>query len=292
MGLGIAYAGSSREDLLDLLAPTLTDEASSPELVGAASTAIGLGFVGSANGEVSSELLQANSWLMLKNCARVCSGCKIMISLSSDLRRQALLSRTEEQLKDPHVRFIMLGLALTFLGRQDAAEPTLEGLKVGPLANSREGAWDRTRERLYAAQPSSRQVLAEPYGRYASTLLTAAAYAGTGNVLKIQSMLHACSEHFSAEKNEDDTHQGVATLAIALIGTAQLHLRVQGGASGPHTNHVCAVRHCAAMGEDVGAEMATRTFGHLLQYGEPVIRRAVPLALALLYPSNPAMTGT
>jgi len=44
-----------------------------------------------------------------------------------------------------------------------------------------------------------------------------------------------------------------------------------------------------AMGEDIGVEMSFRTFGHLLRYGEPAIRRAVPLALALLSVSNPRL---
>ena len=56
-------------------------------------------------------------------------------------------------------------------------------------------------------------------------------------------------------------HQGVAVLGIALI----------------------------AMGEEIGAEMALRTFGHLLRYGEPTLRRAVPLALALISVSNPRL---
>ncbi|XP_042627671.1 26S proteasome non-ATPase regulatory subunit 2-like [Cyprinus carpio] len=55
--------------------------------------------------------------------------------------------------------------------------------------------------------------------------------------------------------------QGVAVLGIALI----------------------------AMGEEIGSEMALRTFGHLLRYGEPTLRRAVPLALALISVSNPRL---
>ena len=35
--------------------------------------------------------------------------------------------------------------------------------------------------------------------------------------------------------------------------------------------------------------MALRSFNHLMYYGEPVVRRSVPLALALLCPSNPIM---
>eukprot|EP00064_Thunnus_orientalis_P009090 superscaffoldBa00001134_g9113 len=44
-----------------------------------------------------------------------------------------------------------------------------------------------------------------------------------------------------------------------------------------------------AMGEEIGSEMALRTFGHLLRYGEPTLRRAVPLALALISVSNPRL---
>lgn len=45
-----------------------------------------------------------------------------------------------------------------------------------------------------------------------------------------------------------------------------------------------------ALGEEVGSEMALRSYDHLLQYAEPVIRRAVPLALALQCLSNPKIT--
>jgi 26S proteasome regulatory subunit N1 len=41
------------------------------------------------------------------------------------------------------------------------------------------------------------------------------------------------------------------------------------------------------VGEEIGTEMTLRTFEHLLHYGELPVRRVVPLALALLYVSNP-----
>lgn len=44
-----------------------------------------------------------------------------------------------------------------------------------------------------------------------------------------------------------------------------------------------------SMGEDIGAEMSFRQFGNLLRYCEPVIRRAVPLALGLISVSNPRL---
>lgn len=92
-------------------------------------------------------------------------------------------------------------------------------------------------------------------------------------------MLHACIDHIDSKK-DNDLHQAFAVLGVALI----------------------------AMGEDVGAEMSLRSFNHLvikqisfskivylliftlqMHYGEPVIRRAVPLALGLLCASNPLL---
>ena len=36
---------------------------------------------------------------------------------------------------------------------------------------------------------------------------------------------------------------------------------------------------CIAMGEDIGQDMSLRHFGHLMHYGNSLIRRAVPLAM-------------
>jgi hypothetical protein len=47
-----------------------------------------------------------------------------------------------------------------------------------------------------------------------------------------------------------------------------------------------------AMSEELGTGMAVRTMEHLLQYGEPAIRRAVPLAMGLLSMSSPQITVT
>jgi 26S proteasome regulatory subunit N1 len=42
-----------------------------------------------------------------------------------------------------------------------------------------------------------------------------------------------------------------------------------------------------AMAEEIGSQMAFRAFGHLLRYGDSMIKRSVPLALALVSVSNP-----
>jgi len=83
------------------------------------------------------------------------------------------------------------------------------------------------------------------------------AYSGSGNVLKVQKLMHLCAEHKKEEK--DALHQVAAVVGIALV----------------------------AFGEEIGQDMALRTMNHLLQYGEPIIKRTVPLAIGLLRISNP-----
>jgi len=50
--LGIAYAGSAQEDLMELISPVFEDPKASMEVVGIAALALGMIFVGSAHGEV------------------------------------------------------------------------------------------------------------------------------------------------------------------------------------------------------------------------------------------------
>jgi len=64
-------------------------------------------------------------------------------------------------------------LKFDFAGRQDAVEAITAALEVIP----------------------------EPFKSMAITMVEVCAYAGTGNVLKIQELLHICSEHHEpAEK--------------------------------------------------------------------------------------------
>nr|KAG5694635.1 hypothetical protein BaRGS_014730 [Batillaria attramentaria] len=228
-GLGLAYAGSNREDVLGLILPVLGDSKSNMEVIGMAALACGMIAVSSCNGEVTSTILQT------------------------------MMERSEADLKDTYARFLALGLALCYLGKQEAVEATLVALEV----------------------------VAEPLKSMATIMVDVCAYAGTGNVLKVQHLLHICSEHDDSkdqdnnEKKEDKNkkkddkkekekepagpdlslQQGIAVLGIGLI----------------------------AMGEEIGSEMSFRSFGHLLRYGELPIRRAVPLALALISVSNPKL---
>jgi len=229
IGLGLAYAGSHREDLLALLLPHVADDGVTMEIASLAALALGFIYVGSENGEITGTILQT---LMEK------------------------AERGDKSLDEKWARFMVLGLGLLYLGLQDASDATIETLKA----------------------------IEHPISKTAQIVVEACAFAGTGNVLKVQAMLHHCDEHIveAKEKDEkkdekkeenkenkeekpetkqDDTFQAFAVLAVALI----------------------------AMGEEIGAEMSLRQFNHLMHYGEPVIRKSVPLAIGLVSASNPQL---
>ncbi|CAG9936980.1 unnamed protein product [Clonostachys rosea f. rosea IK726] len=206
LGLGLSYAGSDKEDLLELLVPIISDSSESMQISAMAALACGLIFVGSSNAEVSEA---------------------IVTTLMDDERKS--------QLTDKWTRFLALGLGLLFFGRQEEVDVILETLKA----------------------------IDHPMSQSTAVLAEICAWAGTGAVLKIQELLHICNEHKeeSDDKKGDELLQAYAVLGIAVV----------------------------AMGEDVGQEMVLRHFGHLMHYGEPNIRKAVPLAMGLISPSNPQM---
>ncbi|CRK88092.1 CLUMA_CG001877, isoform A [Clunio marinus] len=229
LGLGLAYAGSNRKDVIDLITPVFSADkkaGTTNEVLGIAALSLGMIAVGSCNADVSETLTTT------------------------------IMERTDSDFRDTFSKFLFLGLGLVYLGRQESAEAAIALLSVIP----------------------------EPHKSTASTMVEICAYAGTGNVLKIQHLLHICSDHYepftpdsstdkskTKEQNEQQQKeerekdlsqcQAVAVLGIALI----------------------------ALGEDIGAEMAFRSFGNLLRYCEPTIRRAVPLALGLISVSNPKL---
>lgn len=118
----------------------------------------------------------------------------------------------------------------------------IEHLSIGVQASD---SYDATIETLKAIpHQASKQI---------QVLVEMCAFAGTGNVLRVQTMLQQCGEHLNAkdaaadseaegekkkaETKQDDTFQAFAVLGIALV----------------------------AMGEDIGAEMSLRQFNHLVR---------------------------
>jgi 26S proteasome regulatory subunit N1 len=206
MGLGLSHAGSNNEKLLELLLPIVEDSSLDMQLSAMAAVSLGMIFVGSSNHQVSEAI--ANTLM--------------------DEDRQ-------KQMKDKWTRFMALGLALLYFGRQEEVDVIVDILKA----------------------------IDHPMAKPTAVLASVCAWAGTGTVLKLQELLHICNEHIEDkdEKKGEELVQSYAVLGLSLI----------------------------AMGEDVGQEMVIRQFGHLMHYGEANIRKAVPLAMGLISPSNPQM---
>lgn len=154
------------------------------------------------------------------------------------------------------------------------------------------------------------RTIEHPIGKYALVTLNSFAYAGTGDVLKVQELLHICAEHPDAEKDVAKEKEGEEKNAAA--GAAGGPLPALGPGGGPAAGaaggegkaeekksdadspldgaaHQAAVLGLAlvTMGENIGSQMAIRSFNHLLQYGDKSVRRAVPLGIAMLHISNP-----
>lgn len=218
MGLGLAYAGSNKEDLLELLLPIVSDTGLEMQLSATAALSLGLIFVGTAQSDVSEAIIQT-----------------------------FLDDERNKQLKDKWTRFMTLGLAMLFFGQQEEVDVILETLKA----------------------------IDHPMSKPASVLAEICAWAGTGAVLKLQQLLHICNEHIEEKDEDDKKEEGEEKKDVAGEQLVQAYAIL--GLS------------LVSMGEDVGQDMVLRQFGHLMHYGEANIRKAVPLAMGLISPSNPQM---
>ena len=216
VGLGIAYAGGARIDVLEILSPLVSGPGAISE-VSFAALSLGQTFVGTCNAELASTFIQ-----------------KFMETSDTDL-------------DSPEAKFLGLGLALLFLGQREKGDAMLEALKT----------------------------INHPIGLYSSIALETCAFAATGDVLKVQRMLHICAEH------QGETHEkgGAGTAGSLGPGAAKF--------VGGHQSIAVIGIALMTAGEEIGSEMVLRTFDHLLHYGDASVRRAVPLALALLSISCP-----
>lgn len=99
-GLGLAYAGTCRQDVLELLVPVVVDSNQPMEVSSLAALALGLVFTGTADADVSSSLLEG------------------------------FLDRSDTDLKDSSTKLMCLGMGLLFLGQGEKIEGTLEAIKA------------------------------------------------------------------------------------------------------------------------------------------------------------------
>ncbi len=155
-----------------------------------------------------------------------------------------------ETSKHHMVRFFCLSIALIFLGSKKEPEKLISLI---------------SKEK-------------HPLSALLCMLLESFTYTASGNVLKIQMLLHICAENTEAQvDNESEQNENGESTEVKSSNTFE------------NLRKFCAVIGLAliTLRDDVGKAMILRTYQHLLQYGNAHVRRAVPLAMALSHVSNP-----
>ena len=175
LGLGLAYAGTQKEEILDLLTPIIVDPDIAVDLFSLASLSLGYIFVGTGKADIAENIIQG-------------------------LMDRYDNAKEEDQkvVKDSMSRFACLGLGLLFLGKQEEADITMDAL---------------------AAVPGQ-------IGKYAQFTVETCAYAGSGNVMKVQKLLGVCAEHLE----DNNAHQ--VFVRVQDNNAHQVFVRVHSGASG------------------------------------------------------------
>lgn len=229
LGLGYAYAGTRKEEIKELLMPIVADGEQPSEVQSFAAYAMALVFPGSCDEDISEAIVSA------------------------------LMEKSDQQLADVSIRYMILALGCLFLSQQDKADTLIEAT----------------------------QAFSPVIQKFTETVVSSCAYAGSGNVMMIQKMFALVAEQGEDDDDEEEkkkenegddsdnvappkplNHKQAAVLAIGLI----------------------------AMGEKLGVEMCKRSLIHILmadhvKRGESGTgRAALPLAYALLSPSETNMS--
>ncbi|KIY99543.1 26S proteasome regulatory subunit N1, partial [Monoraphidium neglectum] len=106
LGLGLAYAGTRREEVAELLVPLVIDTDVSMEVSGFAALSLGLVFASSCKEDLVEAILTG------------------LMSRSGDVLGG------EAELSGPFAKYLVLGLGLLFLGKQETVEATVEIVKT------------------------------------------------------------------------------------------------------------------------------------------------------------------
>ena len=284
-GLGIAYAGSENENVLNLLAPIVSDSTYSLEIQALSALTLGHTFVGTCNGEITDTILQS------------------------------LLDKDANQLTSKWIRFMCLGLGLLYMGKYDQVDDVLDTIdaiehpiskslkvlikicsyagtgnvlqvqellqncttKTSDNADEEDGDEDEDEEAeeeaVDAEEKAEGLVDDEMVIDTTDNVETAQVPVDSKKAIvdgvpmvaekktdgKVEN--ESKDEASTNEDEEDDLYQAFSVLGLALI----------------------------CMGEEIGQEMTIRHFEHLMHYGKPIIKRAVPLAMGLVSASNPQM---
>jgi len=236
IGVGIISSGVRDENNIAyaLLVEQLNDKNLSVKT--SALFGLGLAYAGSQNDDLSQPLLDVledfSFGFEVSAFTSLSFGLTFLGSGNDDVIGNLisiLIARNDEgkgKLMDsPFLIIYILGMGLVLLGQQKEADLMIEATQLEEF-------------------PSEMRM-------FIKTLLTACAYSCSGNVTKVQEMMHLVA------KTKDEINpkvQSIAVLGISLI----------------------------ALSEDCGSEMIVRSFNHFLQYGDVSVKKAVSLALSLL----------
>ncbi|GAB0498513.1 hypothetical protein MMPV_009858 [Pyropia vietnamensis] len=326
-GLGIAYAGTSNEQVKDVLVPVLLDAEAAGDTAALAALSLGLVFAGTADEDLAGIMVQALSE-----------------------RADAVLSPGDGSDGALLTRLMPLGLGLLFLRTQEAADAVAESLKafVGEKSVLARVAAIALEACAYAGTGNVLKIqrFLTICGRHPSADAEAAAAADAEAEAAAGSAAAAAaasttapSGNVNGTESEGSSGSGAGgvsdnldgALNSALAGNLGSGAAAEAGSSAMPTTgdsapavadtsegagaangtdapsaadrkkareeevaaseaeQAIAVLGLAlvAMGEELGTAMTIRAFGHLQQYGDLSVRRAMPLALGLLSISNP-----
>ncbi|OEH73887.1 26s proteasome non-ATPase regulatory subunit [Cyclospora cayetanensis] len=294
IGLGCAYAGSCREDVLELLTLVILDGSLPLECSSFASLSLGLCFVGSASADAAEAILTA----LMDRCSAASEAWGHLAAFSRAVcvlsynAGEAVKIPFGKAMDSPLGHFLSVGLGLVFLGTRDAAEGVLCAVAALPHA---------------------------AFSAAATRIIEGLACAGSGDVLKVQRMLGVCAEsrpegYWKQKQKELNSEQQEEEAAVEdgpSSGSATASTRNRGvagssssGSSSGATNtastmtldddddHVEDIDQAAAVlnialiafAEETGAEMALRLYvrrTHALCSSESRRSRATCSPLAL-----------
>lgn len=273
-GLGIAFAGSANEEVLNLLLPLISDTDIPLEVSCLASLALGHVFVGSSHGDITSTVLQT------------------------------LLERDFSLLNNKFIRFMAMGLGLLYMGKTELIDDVLE------IIDAIEHPINKTLKVLinicaYAGTGNVLQIqslLQMCSAKPKKSELKDGDEAGASETLQETNTEGASESAVKTDANEDVEMEDASTAAPQEgVKSEKLELTEEPEAEEDEEEEeeeeteemyqglAVLGLACIAMGEDIGQDMVLRHFSHLMHYGNPLIRRAVPLAMGLVSASHPQM---
>eukprot|EP00923_Selenidium_pygospionis_P048676 GHVN01083669.1.p1 GENE.GHVN01083669.1~~GHVN01083669.1.p1 ORF type:complete len:991 (+),score=210.55 GHVN01083669.1:1033-4005(+) len=305
MALGLVHSGIRSE--FDPVYPILSEQLQKPNLDSQVriGTVLGLGlaYAGTCRSELFDDLVPIiiESTVKVSAMTALALGFVFIGSCHEGVAEaiiQTLIDRQTDgsrSLDGAVPRYYAVALGLLFLSKRDACEAVLDALLA----------------------------VEHPLAKYAAVTVEGCAYAGTGDVIKIQKMLQKCVEQPTPTTETDEMKDDEAppkpqveategSVGDAPSGTGTGTCVDKPATSGPSTSAPSAPAAGSgeeggkaaepdkldqavavlsipliAMGEEVGSDMSVRMMDHLLQYADLPLRRAVPLALALYSCSNP-----